>query len=256
MKVKLLLTALLITILGSFYFLKQKAARDPNSLIVGTVGDYAPWVSVNAQGNYEGFDIDVITAVAQTMNKKLVLKDLGSMTSLLMALEQGMVDAIIWGLSITKDRQEKMAMVRYQGETETSFPLLFWQAIPKEITNIADMKNKTVCVEPASSQDIVLNNYDFICKKYTEKVDDALLNIQYGKADAALVEPAIAKKFQQKYPQIQTLNVPLDQTLQVFGVGIGIKKNNTTLIEEITKAVTTLKKSGTLATFEQKWNLL
>jgi ABC-type amino acid transport substrate-binding protein len=258
MKLKLILITLLIAFLGSYYVLKQNSAPDNKTLVVGTVGDYAPWVSVNQQGEYEGFDIDVIRAVTQTMNKKLVLKDLGSMTSLLLALERGMIDAIIWGLSITKDRQATMAMIRYQGETVKSFPLLFWKTIPEGIKSITDMKGKTICVEPASSQDTALSTYDFydfITKKYTEKVDDALLNIQYGKADAAFVEPAIAKKFKQKYPEIQMLNVPLEPQFQVFGVGICIKKDNQELIKEVTNAVETLKKNGTIATFEKKWDI-
>jgi len=255
MKLKLLLTTFLITLLGSYYLLKQNAPSDNNTLVIGTAAGYAPWVSINEQGIYEGFDIDVIQNIAQTMNKRLIIKDLGSMTSLLIALKQGMIDGIIWGMSITKDRQANMAMVRYQGEKITSFPLLFWQTIPKGIKSITDMKNKTICVEPASSQETVLNTYDFITKTYTEKIDDALLAIQYGKADAALVEPAIAKKFKARYPELQTLEVPLNEVDYVSGVGICIKKENNELINAVTQAVEILNNNGTLKTLEEKWDL-
>src|SRR5690606_28212075 len=130
------------------------------------------------EDEYEGFDIDVIKAIAKETGKKLVLKDLGSMSSLFMALEQNKIDAIIWGMSITQDRLNKVAMVRYQGELVTSFPLLFWNDIPENIKSINDMAGKTICVEPTSSQDTVLSKYSFIAKLPTEKVDDALLNIQ------------------------------------------------------------------------------
>ncbi|MGE0206948.1 MAG: transporter substrate-binding domain-containing protein, partial [Candidatus Babeliales bacterium] len=220
-KIIILVTAL-IALTGYTVYIKKESGPGTNRspFIVGTAGDYAPWMSINNQGQYEGFDYDVIRAVAQTMNKELILKDLGSMSSLLIALNQGMIDAIIWGMSITQDRLQTMAMVRYQGETVTDFPLLFWQKIPEGITSLDDMNGKTICVEPASSQDTVLSTYKTITKKYTEKVDDALLNIQYGKADAALVEPAIAKKFKKKYPEIQLLKVPLKPEYQVYGVGI------------------------------------
>src|SRR5207249_4261464 len=68
-----------------------------DALVIGTAAGYAPFVSINKQGEYEGFDIDVAQALTKKMGKKLVLKDLGSMTSLFMALEQGSIDAIIWG---------------------------------------------------------------------------------------------------------------------------------------------------------------
>jgi ABC-type amino acid transport substrate-binding protein len=243
--------------LGGFMIWKSErfSQRDSTVIVMGTAGGYAPFVSVNERGEYEGFDIDVAKAVAQKMGKTLELKDLGSMAPLFMALEQGSIDAIIWGLSITQDRLKKVAMIRYQGETTTSYPLIFWQQIPAGIKNIEDMKGMTVCVEPTSSQDAVLSKYSFIKKLPTEKVDDALLNIQYGKAQAAFVEPAIANKFKNKYPEIQILNVPLNPEDQVQGVGIATKKENTFLVKQIERAVSELLADGTIAQYQTKWSI-
>jgi ABC-type amino acid transport substrate-binding protein len=113
----------------------------------------------------------------------------------------------------------------------------------------------TICVEQTSSQDAVLNNYPSIIKKFNEKVDDALLNIQYGKADAAFVEPAIAQKFKNKYPEIQIMDVPLDEKDQVQGMGIAIKQNNRTLAKDIQKGITELQQEGVIKELEQKWNI-
>ncbi len=256
-KTIMLTILLLILAITSFIFLKKSHIRQKNSdtFIVGTTAGYAPFVSINSQGEYEGFDIDISNVLAKEMNKKLTIKDLGSMTSLLTALEQGSIDAIIWGMSITQDRLKKVAMIHYQGETTTSYPLIFWQTIPTTIKSISDMQGKTICVEPASSQDAVLNKYSKINKLPVEKIDDALLNIQYGKADAALTEPAIAKKFKNKYPEIQILNVPLAQEDQVEGIGIVLKKENATLIDKIEQAVKNLKNSGIITQLEQKWDI-
>jgi ABC-type amino acid transport substrate-binding protein len=224
-----------------------------STFIVGTAAGYAPFVSVNEKGDYEGFDIDVANTLAKAMGKKLVLRDLGSMTSLFMALDQGSIDAIIWGLSIVEDRLKKVAMIRYQGETVTSYPLIFWKKIPEGIKSINDMKGMTVCVEPTSHQDMVLSKYSSIEKKLIEKVDDGLLNIQYGKADAAFVEPAIANKFKKKYPEMVMLDVQLGPEDQVRGMGIAVKKENTGLIKQIEQGVEQLKSNGTLETLEKKW---
>jgi len=255
--IKYLLLVIVCILAGSFYFFstKSKSKKDGTTLVVGTAAGYAPWVSINAQGDYEGFDIDVINAVANTMNKKLVLQDLGSMSALLMALDQNKIDAIIWGMSITQDRLERMAMVRYQGDTVKSFPLLFWGKIPNNIITINDMKNMTVCVEPSSSQDTVLSNYPFINTMPVEKIDDALLNIQYGKADAAFVEPAIAKKFKNKYPEIQSLDVPLAPENQEFGVGICIRPADKELIKGVQNAVDALLQNNVIQEFEAKWDI-
>ncbi len=256
MKKMIIAVILLVGVIGGYVMVQRsRAPKDETMLVVGTAAGYAPWVSINERGEYEGFDIDVINAVAQKLNKKLVLKDLGSMTPLFLALQQGSIDAFIWGMEITQDRLKNVAMVRYQGDTISAYPVLFWNAIPETITSIDDMKGLTVCVEPASSQEAVLNKYDGITKKYTERVDDALMNLEYGKADAACVEPAIAKKFMAIYPEIKMLEVPLAEEDMVYGVGICVKKDNQVLIEEIQNAVKNLRDEGVIQALETKWNI-
>ena len=255
-KIIMILAAIVVSVV-SYQILKQKKISNrSNEFIVGMTGGYAPWVSVNPQGEYEGFDIDVARALADKMGKTLILKDLGCMTSLFAALDAGMIDVIIWGISITQDRLQKVAMVNYQGDLVTSYPLIFWNKIPQRVQNINDLKDAIVCVEPASSQEDVLCKYDFIKPLTVDKIDDALLNIQYGKADAAFVEPAIAKKFKNKYPEIQILDVALDQQDQVAGVGVVIKQNNAEIINQVSCAIDELKVTGLIAEFEQKWDML
>jgi arginine transport system substrate-binding protein len=254
-KYVIVIVFLIFAITGYFVFKKSNSKVDTSTFTVGTAAGYAPWVSINEKGEYEGYDIDVIKAIAKQMNKKLILKDLGSMSSLFMALEQNKIDAIIWGMSITQDRLDKMIMIRYQGDTTKSFPLLFWKKIPEEITSINDMKGKKICVEPASSQDTVLSKYPFINKIQTEKVDDALLNIQYDKADAAFVEPAIAKKFKNKYPQIQIIDVLLAPEDQEYGFGICIKKENVDLSDQVKQAIDILLQENIIQEYESKWKI-
>ncbi len=250
-----------ITIFATFaclYFFKNSSIKntcDKNTFKVGIAAGYAPWISINQQGDYEGFDIDVIKQVGVNINQILILKDLGSMSSLLVALNQGSIDAIIWGMSITQDRLQKFAMIHYQGENLTSYPLLFWQQIPKNITGFDDMAGMTVCVEPSSAQHSVIAKYPNIIQLPTESIDLGLLNIQYGKAAAVFVEPAIAKKFMAKFPEIKTLDIPLNVDDQVCGVGIMIKKENSELIQKITVAVSELKQNEFIAQAESRWGL-
>jgi len=250
-----LLTCTIIIV--SFIFLRNITSLNNknDTLTIGTVGNYAPFVSINAQGEYEGFDIDVAQELAQKMGKKLILKDLGSMAPLFISLEQGSVDAIIWAISITKERLKKVNFVRYQGENTTAYSLIFWQTIPTKINSINDMNNMTICVEPTSAQEAVLNKYPLINKQFTEKVDDALLNIQYAKADAALVEPAIAQKFKNKFPEIQIMNVPLAEEDQVLGMGIAIKKSNPTLTKIVQENISKLQEEDIINKLEKKWNI-
>ena len=257
MRYKVAVSILTFVCIGGWYiFSKQStSASEAFCLRVGTAAGYAPFVSINEQGEYEGFDIDVINAVAQQMGRSLVLHDLGSMTALFTSLQQGTIDVIIWGLSITQERCEKVAMIHYQGQLTSSYQLIFWDTLPKGVRVIDDMSGMTVCVEPHSAQDAVMRSYPSIAPLYTEKVDDALLNIQYGKADAAFVEPAIAKKFKNKYSNIQILDVPLRPDDYVQGIGIVVRKEDKELIASLRQAVESVKATGTLTALECKWDV-
>ncbi|MBP6870040.1 transporter substrate-binding domain-containing protein [Candidatus Babeliales bacterium] len=261
MKIKnlIIFCTIILTVFISNQLLQKQSVKNnekaQSALIVGIAAGYAPFISINQQGDYEGFDIDVIKKLAQTIDKKLILKDLGSMTSLLMALEQGSIDAIIWGMSITQERLAKVAMVHYQGKNLKSYPLIFWKQIPAGVTKIEDMTDLMICFEPTSAQDTVLQKYPNLKLLPTEKIDDALFNIQYKKTVAALVEPAIAKKFKAQFPEIVTIDVPLKEQDQVQGCGIAIKKNNIDLIKEIEIGINKLKQNSFIAQAEITWGL-
>ena len=250
-----ILVACFLLSTGIVYFLIQKKNTNRETIVFGTASGYAPFVSVNQNGNYEGFDVDMIYAIAGITKKDVEIRDLGSMTTLFEALRRGQIDAIIWGLSITKKRLETVAMVRYQGEPVTAYPLLFWQNIPNNISSINDMKGMSVCVEPHSSQEAVLDRYQIIRKIPVEKVDDALLFVKTNKADAAFVEPAIAKKFKARFPRLVMLQVPLTKEEQVQGIGIAIMPKNKNLIALLQSAVTTLTRQGIIQSLEKKWNI-
>jgi ABC-type amino acid transport substrate-binding protein len=224
-------------------------------LTIGIAAGYAPYISINEQGQYEGFDIDVANLLANKLNKKIEFKDLGSMAPLMIALDQGSIDMIIWGLTITQERLNNIAMVHYVGANTETNPLAFWQNVPNNLKTLDDAKNLIISVEPSSFQASVLAHYPEIRTVATEKVDDALLNIQYGKSDAAFLDPDIAKKFRAKYPEIQIVDIPLKENEQALGMGIALKKNNEQLIDEVSRAIDELKKNGSLKAVEQKWNM-
>lgn len=227
-------------------------------LVVGTASGYAPYVSLDAQGRLEGFDIDFATALAQKLNRKLVIKDLGSMPSLLLALQQKKVDVLIWAVSITEDRCKKMEMIYYQGERVTQMPFLFWREIPEGITSIEDLgKNPkyVVSVEAGSWQEGVLKKYPKVVSKQVEKVPDAMLEIRYGKSLAAMVDPSLVKKLTSQYPELRVLSLPLKIEDVCLGNGICLRKDNTVLIQEMQKAVDELTLEGKVLDLEQKWKI-
>lgn len=229
-----------------------------DDLIVGTTSGYAPYVSLNEQGEYEGFDIDIAKALAEKLGRRLVIKDFGSMPALILALKQNKADVVIWSISITQERQKQMAMVYYQGEKVTTLPLLFWGEIPENIKRLEDMANNptaVISVEAGSFQESVLFSVPGLTLKQVDKVSDAILELKYGKSQAALIDNSLKPIYEEKFPKLKSLNINLPESMQSMGNGICVNPNNEELIAAIQKAVKVLFSDGTIANLETKWKL-
>jgi ABC-type amino acid transport substrate-binding protein len=240
----------------SFVFCGSLMGED--TFTVGTTSGYAPYVSLDSKGQYEGFDIDLAKLVAEKLNKKLVIKDLGSMPSLMIGLKARKIDAIIWAISITEERQKQMEMIYYQGERITSMPLLFWGQIPETIQGLEDLKGdpkKSICVEAGTYQEQVVRAYPALTLKNVDKITDALMEIKFGKSLAVAIDDALVSFVQQQNPEVKVLYFPLPPSQQSLGNGICINKNNPELATQVKKAVEELTQEGKIRELEKKWKM-
>lgn len=240
-------------------FAESKETSQKEKLVVGTTSAYAPYVSLNEKGEYEGFDVDLAHLIAERMDKQLVLKDLGGMTSLLMALQKKKIDAIIWAMSITESRQKEMNMIYYQGEKTTEMPFIFWKEIPKGIEKIEDLEKisgATICVEAGSYQDSVLQKYPSLKTRFLDKVTDAIMEVKYGKALTATIDNSLVPRVGTQYPELKILNLPLPYSQQSLGYGVCIHKENQKLTDQVDKIIADLRSEGKIAELEKKWKIV
>src|ERR1700733_12765518 len=152
-------------LLGVLYTMFRPTKKDDDTLIVGMMSGWAPFMSITANGSYEGFDVDITQELARRMNKKIIIQDMGSLAPCFIALEQNKIDMIISGLDITEKRLQQLNMIYYAGDDVTSYDLLFWKQIPEGIKTIQDLKNypnPVIIVEPGDSPEKYLDQFDFI----------------------------------------------------------------------------------------------
>ncbi len=240
-------------------FIIQLFASDEKEpeLVIGTTSGYAPFVSLNDKGEYEGFDIDVAKELAIKLNSSCVLKDCGSMPGLMLALKQKKIDLIIWAVSITEERLKNIDMIYYQGAIVDKMPIIFWNKIPKDIKSFQDLNkdpSKIICVEAGSYQEQILKSYK-IPLKYLEKITDVILDLKYGKSFASGIDSSLLPRYQAKYPKLKVLYLDLPNNYQSLGNGICINKGNKELAKRVRKAVGELIEEGKIRELEKKWEL-
>ncbi|MCU0596779.1 MAG: transporter substrate-binding domain-containing protein [Desulfobacterota bacterium] len=79
-------------------------------LVVGTSGTQPPMSAVNKKGELIGLDVDLSKAMADAMGVKLKFAQM-PFADLLPALEAGKVDMILSGMTVTAERNKKVAFV-------------------------------------------------------------------------------------------------------------------------------------------------
>lgn len=234
----------------------QQFSHEPENkpIVFGMLPADALFMSVNQHGEYEGFDVDVAHEIGKVLNREIKIVDMG-MAELLIALDRQKIDALMCGFSITSARLERFNMVHYQGTGVKSFPLVFWNQAPSLITSMEDLrdKNLTIAVLPGTLQEQFVQQFDFVTTKAINSYADIVLELQYGKVDAALFDEAI-ETYVKRFTQFHVINIPIGD-FESLGHGIAIHKSNTQLAQTIEQAIHRLKNNRTIARLEEQWNL-
>lgn len=250
-----IILAALAMVLLSFVSCSTASQSDDNVLVLATHPGYAPYESIDAQGNIVGFDIDLAKAIAEHLGKELKIVQ-AQFDSLILGLRQGKCDLVMAGISITADRTKEVAMVPYHGESVSEVALVFWEHIPEnlcDLKSIAQSEKPTIAVMQGTWQELFLNKVSGISCRSLDSNTDLIMDLKYGKSAAALFEGHVALALQQKIPELKIVSHPLPKEYHVLGDGIAIQKQNETLIQQVQDAVLHLKKTGVMAKLEAEW---
>src|SRR5687768_3194338 len=85
------------------------AAQEP--IVVGAYPSNPPWEFVNAEGNFEGFEIDVAREVAERLGREVEFQDLG-FEALFAATQSGRIDFAVSSISVTNDRLQNQSFTQ------------------------------------------------------------------------------------------------------------------------------------------------
>lgn len=225
------------------------------TLVIGLQSGYPPFEFMDTTGKIVGFDVDIAEIIAKKLHKTLVIKDM-EFEGEILSLKQGKIDLIVSGMNITPSRLKEILMVPYHGDDATSLSLMFWNKIPPGVNTLEDialLPHATVSVEIGAIPESYITRYKNIKTKSFQGALSPLMDVKYGKSVANLVEKDVAEYLQKKHPEIKILNVPLPKEETIMGFGIGIKKENQELYQNIKTIIQDLKTSGEMKQIEDKW---
>ena len=217
---------------------------------VATEGTFPPFEFYNSQtGEVQGFEVDLVKAMAQKMGKDLELETLG-FDAIIPGILSGTIDTGAAGFSNTPERGKRVL-----------FPIPFYKSgltivVPKGSTGIADFKDlegKRISVQLGTTSMSYAKQIKGAKISTFNSAGDAILNMLAGNADAVINDKPVTDYIlaQNKNLAAQTTHLKPIATADLFAMVMA--KDNTKLKGEIDKALKDLKADGTFNKLHEKW---
>ncbi|MDI9314427.1 MAG: transporter substrate-binding domain-containing protein [Hydrotalea sp.] len=216
-------------------------------------GAYPPFSTISPSGEVVGFDIDIANALIKQMGKTpvMVKMDWDGMIPALLAKK---CDAIIASMSITDERKKKIDFSDKYYNTPARFA-------GKKSANLSDdagaLKGKTVGVQQGTvSEAFMKKKYPDVKLRSYATQESANADLVAGRLDAIFVDSIPLGEFL-KTPAAKGFAAfgkdQYDPAILGTGVGVGVRKQDTALRDDFSKAITTIRKNGDYAKINKKY---
>ncbi|WP_245203622.1 amino acid ABC transporter substrate-binding protein [Ammoniphilus resinae] len=225
------------------------ASSESKQLTIGIDDKFAPMGFRDEKNEIVGFDIDYARAAAEQMGYEAVFQPIDWKTKE-SELNSGRIDLIWNGYTITDERKEKVLFTKpYLKNSQVVVTLA-----DSEIAKLADLAGKVVGLQSLSSAADALdaNEIKSQIKSVTEYADNvmALSDLKIGRTDAVVIDEVVARYYMSK--EEGTFKI-LDESLAPEEYGIGVKKGNEALLNELQAALDKMNEDGTAAKISEKW---
>ena len=220
-------------------------------LVVGTMGNMPPLNMTSKDGEVFGLEPDLATLLAKAMDVKVkfVTKPFNE---LLPALQAGNVDMVLSGMTITPERNRKVAFIGpYFISGKAFLTKLKTIADADEATDANNPDTKIVTLKDSTSQAFAETFLDKTTLLTTGTYDEAVEMVLQDKAQAMIADYPICVVSVFRYPDAGLLSVVTQLTYEP--IGIAIPANDPHLMNWTHNTLNNIEGSGLLDELKLKW---
>jgi len=215
------------------------------TLTVGTDTPYPPFEFGKAPA-YDGFDIDMVNAIAKKLNLKTDYQDT-SFDTIFTDLGLGKFDLVASAATITPDRQKTVNFSDpyYSAQQALLVPT------GSDIKTVQDLDGKTVGAQNGTTgKDYAENETNASSVQGYPNGPAAIEAVKNGQVDATIIDQPVAQDAIDK-GQTGFDVATVIPTGELYG--LGVSKDSPKLLEAVNGALEGLKKDGGLDKIYQKW---
>ncbi len=221
-------------------------------LTVGSDIAYPPFEYTDKDtGEYVGFDIDLMKEVAKRMGLEVKFVNT-AWDGIIPGLLAHKYDVICSAMTITEERAKQ---VDFSDPYFEARQVIITRADDTSINDVEDLAGKVVAVQQGTTGDfaaqkLVEEGIQFEIKRF-EGTPEALMAVQKGDADAAIIDNFVAYIAAKENPTIYRV-VESDKFAPEY-YGIAVNKDNPALLEKINEVLKEIKEDGTYDKIYNKW---
>ena len=243
---------------GLFDFLggssQTNTTNDNDTFIVGFDAEFPPYGYQDDNGSYTGFDLDLAKEVCERNNWTFKAQPI-DWDAKDAELESASIDCIWNGFTIDGRENDYLWSNPYFDNKQ-----IFVVKSDSNITSIADLEGKIVETQKDSSALAALEGDNKTIadtfKQLTQVADynTAFMDLESGACDAVAMDIGVAEYDIDQKNNTDAYSI-LDEAITTEKYGIGFKKGNTALKDQVQATLDEMFKDGTVLKIAQKYGI-
>lgn len=222
-------------------------------LRIATNATYVPFefkdnTAKGDDSDYKGIEIDMVREVAKRLGMKTKMENI-PFNGIIPAILSKEADIAATGMTMTKERAEKVCFAApfYESKLAVVVP------VKSTVKSAADLKGKKVAAMVGTTGAKYGQAHGMEIKQF-DNSSEALLEMQTGNAEAAIVDKPVAEYYGalegKGKGKVVVITIP-DSKSELLG--FVMSKDNKELQSKVNKALADMKKDGTYNKIYKKW---
>ena len=213
-----------------------------DKIVFATNPEFPPFEFVTTDGvigEFDGIDMAIAAKIGEAMGVEVEMQSM-EFDSLLVALQNGQIDATIAGMTVTEERAQS---VDFSTPYYTATQVMI---VPEgsDITCAADMEGKTIAVVQGYTGETCVSDLGYEYEAF-KKGTECVMELVNGKCDVVVIDSATAQKYVADNEGLTIVEDP-----DVFAseeYAIAVQKGNTELLDQINAAIEAMLADGTIS---------
>lgn len=228
--------------------------KESGVIVVGTSATNAPWESIDEDGNYVGYDMDLINEIADRMGVEVEIQDM-AFDALVAAVQTGKVNVAIASMGAKEERKEKVDFTQMYHQQMNVY--IAQKDSDIEITDMSDIVEYNVGVQSGTLPDQYITEQvdnglmeEGQVSRY-EAPENMILDLEAGRIELVAGDKNQAKEYEKKYD----VEIIFECSFYGTGENIAVPKEQPELLEELDSIIDDLREEGFLDELAEKWEV-